>query len=84
MKGYLLDTCAVSEWIEPLPNPGLMRWLDEVDEDRLHSSVITLGALRKRIELLPAGARRQRSVEWLTGPLLDRPTGVPVFCPWAV
>ena len=31
---YLLDTNAISEWVKPRPDPGIVRWLDEVDEDR--------------------------------------------------
>jgi predicted nucleic acid-binding protein len=25
---YLLDTNAISEWVKPRPDPGIMRWLD--------------------------------------------------------
>ncbi|MGV9822780.1 PIN domain-containing protein [Nocardia xishanensis] len=72
MKGFLLDTCAVSEWVKPRPNPGLVHWLDEADEDRLHLSVITLGEIRKGVELLPDAGRKQRLVEWLTISLVGR------------
>ncbi|MEU2251990.1 type II toxin-antitoxin system VapC family toxin [Nocardia xishanensis] len=72
MKGFLLDTCAVSEWVKPRPNPGLVRWLDEADEDRLHLSVITLGEIRKGVELLADAGRKQRLVEWLTISLVGR------------
>jgi len=43
---FLLDTTAVSEWMKPSPNPGVIRWLDEVDEDRVYLSVMTLAELR--------------------------------------
>ncbi|WP_067847399.1 type II toxin-antitoxin system VapC family toxin [Nocardia lijiangensis] len=72
MKGFLLDTCAVSEWVKPQPNPGLVQWLDEADEDRLHLSVITLGEIRKGVELLSDAGRKQRLVEWLTLSLIGR------------
>jgi toxin FitB len=32
----LLDTNAISEWVKPRPGPGIVRWLDEVDEDRTY------------------------------------------------
>jgi toxin FitB len=44
---YLLDTSALSEWAKPRPDPGIALWLDEVDEDRVYLSVITLGELRR-------------------------------------
>ena len=69
---YLLDTDAVSEWVRPLPDPGIVRWLDEVDEDRTYLSVITLGELRKGVDRLADGRRRHRLERWLTTDLLDR------------
>jgi toxin FitB len=69
---YLLDTNAISEWVKPRPDPGIVRWLDEVDEDRTYLSVITLGELRKGVDRLAAGRRRDRLEQWLTGELPDR------------
>ncbi|QIS14284.1 type II toxin-antitoxin system VapC family toxin [Nocardia arthritidis] len=72
MKNYLLDTCTVSEWTKPRPNRGLIRWLHLADEDRLHLSVISLGEIRKGIEMLPDSAKKQRLVDWLTDSLTVR------------
>jgi toxin FitB len=69
---YLLDTNAISEWVKPRPDPGVVRWLDEVDEDRTYLSVITLGELRKGVDRLTDGRRRDRIERWLTGELPDR------------
>jgi toxin FitB len=69
---YLLDTNAVSEWVKPRPDPGFVRWLDEVDEDRTYLSVITLGELRKGVQRLADGRRRDRLDRWLTGDLPGR------------
>ena len=49
---FLLDTNAVSEWVKPFPNPGLISWLEEVDEDRVFLSVATLTELRYGVERL--------------------------------
>jgi predicted nucleic acid-binding protein len=62
---FLLDTNAVSEWVKPRPNPGLIRWMESVDEDRSFISVISLAEIRYGIERLPAGHRRRRLDEWL-------------------
>ncbi len=69
---YLLDTNAISEWVRPRPDPGIARWLDEVDEDRTYLSVITLGELRKGVDRLAPGRRRERLDTWLASELPDR------------
>jgi len=62
---FLLDTNVVSEWMKPHPNPGVVAWLANVDEDRVFLSVITLTELRYGIERMPPGHRRKRLAEWL-------------------
>ena len=62
---FLLDTNVVSEWVKPRPEPGVVAWLADVDEDRVFLSVITLGELRHGIEGLAAGRRRSRLDAWL-------------------
>lgn len=62
---FLLDTNAVSEWVKPRPNVGLIRWMESADEDRIFLSVISLAELRYGVERMPGGARRSRLEEWL-------------------
>ncbi len=62
---FLLDTNAVSEWVKPRPNPGLIRWMESADEDRVFLSVISLAELRYGVERLPVGVRRNRLEQWL-------------------
>ncbi len=62
---FLLDTNAVSEWVKPRPNPGLMNWMESADEDRIFVSVISLAELRYGVERMPAGSRRSRLEQWL-------------------
>jgi predicted nucleic acid-binding protein len=62
---FLLDTTVVSEWTKPRPDPGVVAWLAEADEDRIFISVITVAELRHGVERLPAGARRDRLDAWL-------------------
>lgn len=69
---FLLDTNVVSEWAKPQPDPGVMRWLYEADEDRLFLSVITLAELRFGVERLPPGARRNRLDAWIREELAGR------------
>jgi hypothetical protein len=69
---YLLDTATVSEWTKPRPDLGVVRWLDEVDEDRTYLSVVTIAELRHGVERLASGRRRAALESWLDGELPDR------------
>jgi predicted nucleic acid-binding protein len=66
---FLLDTNVVSEWTKPRPNPGVVKWLAQVDEDEVFLSVVTFAELRHGIERLPASDRRRRLDEWLQNDL---------------
>ena len=66
---FLLDTNAVSEWVKPFPNSGLISWLEEVDEDRVFLSVATLTELRYGIERLAVGNKRRKLEDWLDNEL---------------
>jgi predicted nucleic acid-binding protein len=72
---YLLDTSTVSEWTKPLPDPGVVKWLAEVDEDRVFLSVITLAEVRYGIECMPNSKRRRQLGVWLRDELIDRFAG---------
>jgi hypothetical protein len=69
---FLLDTNAISEWVKPRPNPGLVVWLAEADEDALFLSVVTLAELRHGIARMTVGARQRRLQNWLRDELPDR------------
>ena len=62
---FLLDTNVVSEWMRPRPDPGVVVWLAEADEDRTYLSVVTLAELRYGIERLADGRRRHQLEDWL-------------------
>lgn len=72
---HLLDTTVVSEWTRPRPDPSVVRWLDEVDEDRVHLSVITLGEPREGVDRTPHGRRRAALDRWLRDDPPDRFAG---------
>jgi predicted nucleic acid-binding protein len=69
---FLLDTNVVSEWVRPRPEPRVVAWLANVDEDRVFLSVITLAELQLGIQSLPAGVKRARLLAWLDDELLQR------------
>ena len=62
---FLLDTNVVSEWVKARPDSRVVRWLAQVDEDRVFISVITFGEIRHGIDRLSPGRRRSRLDDWL-------------------
>lgn len=72
---YLLDTCLISELVKKEPNPAVVSWLDEQDEQTLFLSVLNLGELQKGISKLPEGAKRNELQAWVALDLVERFTG---------
>lgn len=62
---YLIDTNVLSELRRRDPDVNVVRWLESRPATTLYLSVLTLGELRKGIELLPEGARKRRLLDWL-------------------
>ncbi len=69
---WLLDTNVVSEWVRSRPDPNVVRWLAEADEDRIFLSVITFAEIRQGIEEMAAGRRREALKSWLRDELPAR------------
>lgn len=55
---FLLDTNAISEWVKPRPNPGLIGWMESADEDRIFLGAVSLAELRYSVERMATGSRR--------------------------
>jgi predicted nucleic acid-binding protein len=68
---YLLDTNIISETIKPLPNPKVISWLKNVRNEHLSISVLTLGEIRKGIELNKDKKRKNKLTKWLEIELMD-------------
>jgi predicted nucleic acid-binding protein len=85
---YLLDTNVVSEWAKPRPNPNVVAWLADANEDEIYISVCTLAELRFGIARMPKGRRRDRLDVWLRGDLPARfegriiPIDIPIADAW--
>jgi toxin FitB len=63
----LLDTCVLSELARTDPHPSVLAWMERTPDASLRISVLTVGEIRKGVELLPEGARRDRYDAWLRG-----------------
>ena len=72
MTDYLLDTKVVSELVRPSPDPNVVAWVRAGDETRFYLSVLTFGEIRRGVERLPPGPRRDRLRLWLEVDLTDR------------
>ena len=75
MSGYLLDTNVLSEGVKLRPDVKVKTWVDSIDEQLVHVSVLTLGEIRKGIESLPLSARRAILESWLVHDLVVRFAG---------
>ena len=62
---YLVDTNVLSELRRREPNPRVVEWFTQRPSTTLFLSVLTLGELRKGIQLIPDGERRLRLLDWL-------------------
>lgn len=72
-SGYLLDTNIVSELMKPRPNRRVATWVETTPEELMHLSVITLGEIRKGIDLLKEDDPRRAALQsWLNRDLRVR------------
>ena len=62
---YLLDTNVISELIRPKPEPKVLEWFKNIPEETLYLSVLTLGEIRKGVELLKDLKRKEKLRIWL-------------------
>lgn len=71
MIGFLLDTNVLSEFRRSAfqPDPNVHRWVESADPETLFTSVLSLGEVRKCIELLPTSKKRSDLERWLDADL---------------
>lgn len=62
---YLIDTTVLSEIRRKQPDDNVVSWLERRPPSTLFLSVLTMGELRKGIELMPAGQRKRGYLDWL-------------------
>jgi len=68
---YLLDTNVISELVRLKPAKAILAWFENIPSEALHVSVLTLGEIRKGVEHMPDGARREKLRLWLEHELAD-------------
>jgi predicted nucleic acid-binding protein len=72
LTDYLLDTNVISELVRPNPDANVVAWVRGGDETCFYLSVLSFGEIRRGIEGLPQGPRRERLRLWLEVDLTDR------------
>lgn len=63
---YLVDTNVVSELRRKTPAPQVLAWFSQRPAATLYLSVLTIGELRKGVELLADPARKAALHQWLS------------------
>ena len=72
MSGFLLDTNVISELLRPKPEQKVVEWVEATDEDLIFLSVLTIGEIRKGINLHPDAGRRAKLEAWLASEVRAR------------
>ena len=69
---YLLDTNVISETIKSKPSKNLYEWFEKIPEEDLFISVLTLGEIRRGVELLENIKKKSTLIVWLEKDLRNR------------
>lgn len=62
---FLLDTNVISEIVRARPSPAVLDWIENQSPIDLYLSVLSLGEIRKGVENLDVGLKRERLADWL-------------------
>jgi len=62
---YLLDTNVLSELVRPKPSASVVTWFNDVPDESLYISVLTIGEIRKGVEAIADGKRKEKLRLWL-------------------
>lgn len=62
---YLIDTNVLSELRRKTPHPQVVQWFSQRPVRSLYLSVLTLGEIRKGIEVITDAQRRSALLDWL-------------------
>ncbi len=69
---WLLDTCVLSEFVKPVPEPRVVDWLRKQPNTESAISVLTIAEIEKGIQRLPESAKKTRLHIWLTTDVIRR------------
>lgn len=67
---FLLDKSVISECIKKSPNPSVFEWIKSVSLECCMLSVLTIGEIRRGIELLGDSKKKNMLTGWLENEVL--------------
>ena len=62
----------LSEFTRRQPEQKVLEWLEQIPEEKLFLSVITIGEVQHGIERLPSSQRKTELLLWLNNALIER------------
>lgn len=65
MRGFLLDTCVISESTRSQASGEVLAWLDSTSPESLYLSVVTLGEIEQGISKLGNTPKARKLEHWL-------------------
>jgi predicted nucleic acid-binding protein len=65
MTGFLLDTNVPSELTRAKSDSHVEKWLEDVDDEQVFLSVVSLGEIFKGLTILPESKRRTQLQQWV-------------------
>lgn len=68
---YLLDTNVISELVKHTPNESVLKWIDDINSEKLYLSVISIGEIRKGVAGIQDPRRQEKISQWLEIDLPD-------------
>ncbi len=62
---YLLDTNVVSELTRQKPHAHVLKWFENISDESLHISVLSIGEIRRGIEEIKDQQHKEKLRRWL-------------------
>jgi hypothetical protein len=62
----------ISELIKPKPEPKVVKWVEATNEELMFLSVLTIGEIRKGVNLHPDSGKRAKLEAWLASEVRTR------------
>lgn len=69
---YLLDTCVISEFDKPGPEPKVVEWLNSIDTEKAFLSAVTIGEIQHGISNRAPSNRTTELEVWLNEALPEQ------------
>lgn len=62
---FLLDTNVISELVKHTPHQPLVKWISDINSEKLYLSVISIGEIRKGIKGIQDPEKQEKISHWL-------------------